>query len=125
MRALKPRFAEHPTLQAESSAFAAGAYCCAAQHDHSWSGEFWRDGDVDWSMAQSEGRLDRGAGAWRRGDPPGVGEAEAGVSGGAAGQCGGEHACGGVVIVVDLSGLLFPGRGGGCARRTGLAVLSI
>jgi hypothetical protein len=67
MRALKPRFAEHPTLQAESSAFAAGAYCCAAQHDHSWSGEFWRDGDVDWSMAQSEGRLALGVGVIRRG----------------------------------------------------------
>ena len=44
--------------------------------------------------------------AWSRGDPPGVREAEAGISGRAAGQCGGENASGCVVIVVYLCGFL-------------------
>ena len=50
----------------------------------------------------SEGRRALGVGAIRRGS----GNAEARVSGGAAGQCCGEHAGGGVVIVVHLCGCL-------------------
>jgi hypothetical protein len=48
------------------------------------------------------------AGCWRLvlGDPPGVGEAEAGVAGGAARQCGGEHAGADIVVVVNLGRLL-------------------
>ena len=38
------------------------------------------------------------------GDAAGVGESEAGVSGGAFGQRCGEHAGGGVVVVVDFGG---------------------
>ena len=42
--------------------------------------------------------------AWGQGQAAGVGEAEAGIAGGALGQGSGEHAGGGVVVVVDLSG---------------------
>lgn len=51
-------------------------------------------------------KVRREACAWCQGDPPGIGEAEAGVSGGAAGQGRGEHSGGGVVIVVNLCGFL-------------------
>src|SRR5712692_67761 len=42
--------------------------------------------------------------AWGQGQAAGVGEAEAGVAGGAFGQGSGEYAGGGVVVVVDLGG---------------------
>src|SRR5712691_12469847 len=42
--------------------------------------------------------------AWGQGQAAGVGEAEAGVAGGAFGQGSGEYAGGGVVVIVDLGG---------------------
>ena len=50
--------------------------------------------------------LHRRLGTWCGRDTPGVWEAEAGVSGGATGQCCSEHAGSGVVVVVDFATLI-------------------
>jgi hypothetical protein len=65
---------------------------------------FRSPGGISRSTWRVCGRRKTGARDW--GDLAGVGEAEAGVAGGAAGEGRGEHAGLGVVVVVDLGGFL-------------------